>query len=116
MRITGLVFVGTRTNARAEMAGFVRDVLGLVPAEIPGVDADIFELADGSSFAIAPADGTPGDRTVGFLVEDVDVAVAELRDARDLVDDEIAANDRFRYAHFRAPDGQLYELVEIRGG
>ena len=28
--------------------------------------------------------------------------------------DEPAANDRWRYAHFRAPDGGLYELVAER--
>lgn len=109
----GLVFVGTRTGARAEMVGFVRDVLGLEPADLPGVDADLFELADGSSFAVAPADEPCGDRTVGFLVEDLDVAAAELRATRVDIDEEVAANERFRYVHFRAPDGQLYELVEV---
>jgi hypothetical protein len=28
--------------------------------------------------------------------------------------DEVAENARYRYMHFRAPDGQLYELVEER--
>jgi catechol 2,3-dioxygenase-like lactoylglutathione lyase family enzyme len=116
VRITGLVFVGTRTDARPEMAGFVRNVLGLVPDDISGVDADMFVLADGSSFAVAAADGLRGERTVGFLVEDLDVAVAELRAAHVEIDDQIAANERFRYVHFRAPDGQLYELVEVRSG
>jgi catechol 2,3-dioxygenase-like lactoylglutathione lyase family enzyme len=116
VRVTGLVFVGTRTSAHAEMVGFVRDVLGLVPADLPGVDADLFELADGSSFVVAPADEPGGERTVGFLVEDLDVAAAELRAARVDIDAEVAANERFRYIHFRAPDGQLYELVEVRSG
>ena len=115
MRITGLTFVGTRTDARIEMADFVRNVLRLVPADISGVDADMFELPDGSSFAVAAADGMP-ERTVGFLVEDLDVAIAELRAAHVDIDDEVATNDRFRYVHFRAPDGQLYELVELRSG
>ena len=30
--------------------------------------------------------------------------------------DEIAENERFRYVHFRAPDGALYELVEQTSG
>ena len=30
--------------------------------------------------------------------------------------DEVATNERFRYMHFRAPDGRLYELVEVRSG
>jgi catechol 2,3-dioxygenase-like lactoylglutathione lyase family enzyme len=114
VRITGLVFVGTRTDARAEMAGFARDVLGLAPAKVSGVDADLFELPDGSSFAIAEADETGGERTVGFLVANLDGAIAELRAAGVDADDEVAANERFRYVHFRAPDNHLYELVEVR--
>ena len=45
-----------------------------------------------------------------------EAATDELRAAGVDVDDEIAANERFRYVHFRAPDGRLYELVEINGG
>jgi catechol 2,3-dioxygenase-like lactoylglutathione lyase family enzyme len=114
VRITGLVFVGTRTDARARMARFVGDVLGLAPSELSGVDADLFELPDGSTFLVAPAEEPDGERTVGFLVEDLDAATAELRAADVEVDDAIAANERFRYVHFRAPDGRLYELVAMR--
>jgi catechol 2,3-dioxygenase-like lactoylglutathione lyase family enzyme len=116
VRVTGLMFVGTRTGARAEMADFVRTVLGLAPAHVTGVDADLFELPDGSSFAVTEADDVPGARTVGFSVEDLEAATDELRAAGVDVDDEIAANERFRYVHFRAPDGRLYELVEISSG
>ena len=96
------------------MTSFLRDVLSLVPADLPGVDADLFELPDGSSLAVAPSDEPYGERTVGFFVDDLDAASAELRAAGVGIDDEIAANERFRYLHFRAPDGQLYELVETR--
>lgn len=118
VRITGLVFVGTRAtaDARADMADFVRNVLRLAPAEISSAEADFFELAGGSTFAIAAADGARGERTVGFRVEDLDRAVAELRAADVEVDNEIASNERFRYVRFRAPDGHLYELLEVRSG
>ena len=114
MRITGLAFVGTRVVARETMTRFVQDVLGLALTDPSGIDADLFELPDGSMFAIAPTDDPTGERTVGFLVEDLDAACAELRAADVEVDDSIAANERFRYVHFRAPDGRLYELVEAR--
>ena len=52
-------------------------------------------------------------RSIGFLVADLDEAIAELRGAGVEVD-EPAANDRHRYVHFRAPDGELYELVAER--
>ena len=116
MKIAGLVFVGTRTGARGEMASFAREVLGLAPADPPELDADLFDLPDGSSFAVAPSDEPRGQRTVGFLVEDLDAAAAELRSAGIPIDGEVAANERFRYVHFRAPDGLLYELVELRLG
>lgn len=113
MDVRGIVFAGTATSARAEMSLFVRDVLGLAPAEVDGVEADLFDLPDGSSFAVASPQGMgETDRTLGFLVSDIAQAATELREAGVVVDDEISGNARERYLHFRAPDGQLYELVE----
>lgn len=116
MRITGITFVGTRTDARPAMAEFLRDVLGLSPSTpAAGMDADVFDLPDGSSFAVAPG-VPPGeeDRTVGFSVDGLDEARTALEHAGVWVDDEVSVNERFRYLHFRAPDGHLYELVEER--
>jgi glyoxylase I family protein len=96
------------------MTRFVRDVLGLEPASQSEVDADVFDLSDGSTFMVASAAPAEDERTVGFSVEDLDAAIVELRAAGVEVDDAIAANERFRYVHFRAPDRRLYELVEVR--
>ncbi len=114
MRILGLVFAGSSTDRRAEMARFASGVLGLERVAVAGAEADMFALPDGSWFAVAGPRGM-GDtaRSIGFLVADLDAAIAELRAAGVEVD-EPAANDRHRYAHFRAPDGRLYELVEER--
>lgn len=116
MRITGITFVGTRTDARLAMTQFVREVLGLAAAPaVEGMDADLFSLADGSTFAVTAGVGSAeDDRTVGFLVDDLDGARRVLVDSGVEVDDEISSNARFRYLHFRAPDGHLYELVEAR--
>ncbi len=114
MEVLGLVFAGSATDRRAEMARFVTDVLGLAPAPTGGVSADMFALPDGSFFAVAgPREMGETSRTIGFLVADLEAAVADLRAAGVAVD-EPAANDRHRYVHFRAPDGKLYELVETR--
>ncbi len=114
MKINGIVFVGTSTDERPQMAMFVRDVLGLAPVEVAGVEADLFDLPDGSSFAVASAGGMgPTLRTIGFLVDDVGQAAAELTAAGIETDDEVSTNARHRYLHFRAPDGLVYELVEI---
>jgi catechol 2,3-dioxygenase-like lactoylglutathione lyase family enzyme len=114
MEILGLVFAGTATPHRVAMAAFVRDVLGLAP-DTGTPYADMFTLPDGSGFAVSderePGGGT--SRTIGFLVADLDAAVAELAAAG--VDVEApAGNDSYRYAHVVAPDGALYELVERR--
>jgi glyoxylase I family protein len=112
MEVTGLVFVGTRTRHVAQMRSFVQEVLGLAPRE--DERATFFDLPDGSSFAVTePADLDPGERTVGLLVTDVVAAAGELV-ARGVPVGEVADNGRQRYVHFRAPDGQLYELVEER--
>ena len=99
------------------MSRFVREVLGLAAApEVDGMDADLFVMPDGSSFAVTPGVApTEDDRTVGFLVDDLDDARRVLLTAGVEVDEEISTNARFRYLHFRAPDGHLYELLEERG-
>jgi glyoxylase I family protein len=115
MQIEGITFVGTRTAHRPGMAAFVGEVLGLPRAEVEGVDAEVFALPDGSTFAVTSPDG-PDDleRTIGFKVADLDQAVAELKASGVAVDEEIAESSTQRYVHFRAPDGHLYELVEDR--
>jgi catechol 2,3-dioxygenase-like lactoylglutathione lyase family enzyme len=114
MRILGLAFAGTATDGRAEMSTFVRDTLGLAPVEVGGVAADVFALPDGSLFAVSgPRGGGETSRTIGLLVEDLDQAIGELA-AAGIEVGAPAENDRMRYAHFRAPDGKLYELVERR--
>jgi glyoxylase I family protein len=120
MRVKGITFVGTRTADQPTMASFVRDVLGLQPMQVNGAEADFFALPDGTTFAVSGTDGAERpERTVGFLVDNVDDAAQQLRDAG-LSVDEISTTDVHRYVHFRAPDGRLYELVEdlrsVRGG
>lgn len=112
MRILGLVFAGSATDRRTEMAAFARDVLGLEQTVVEGAEADMFELPDGSVFAVAgPRDFGETSRSLGFLVADLEEAIAELTEAGVEVD-EIATNEQFHYVHFRGPDGALYELVE----
>jgi catechol 2,3-dioxygenase-like lactoylglutathione lyase family enzyme len=112
VQIKGIVLAGTSTDARPRMRSFLRAVMGMRPAYVDGMEADIFDLPDGTSFAVADAEGMGAERTVGFLVDDLDAAAEELRAAGIETDDAPTANARWRYLHFRAPDGQLYELVE----
>lgn len=113
MRIRGLTFVGTSTDDADGMAELVREVLGLPAVPVAGSGHQFFALPDGSTFAVGPSRGAGGDRrTVGFLVDDVNEAAAELRAAGVPTDDDVSVNERYRYIHFDAPDGHVYELVE----
>jgi glyoxylase I family protein len=115
MKIRRIGFVGTHTPQRTAMSTFARDVLGLTPVAVDGSTADMFALPSGDVFAVASLHDEDGkeERTVGFLVDDLDSAVDELH-AAGFETDGISDNDRYRYTHFRAPDGRLYELVEER--
>jgi hypothetical protein len=116
MQVLGLVFAGSASDRREEMARFCEDVLGLRRADVDGAGADFFALPDGSRFAVAgPRELGETSRTIGFLVADLDAAVDELRRAGAAVGDEVGENELYRYTHFHAPDGKLYELVERRG-
>ena len=115
MQIRGIVFAGTATPQRGAMSAFVEDVLGLARATY-AADADMFELADGTRFAVADEreDQSGTSRTIGFLVDDVHSARVALV-AAGIEVDEPQDNERHRYVHFIAPDGELYELVEELG-
>jgi catechol 2,3-dioxygenase-like lactoylglutathione lyase family enzyme len=115
MEIRGIVFVGTHTEEHEAMTAFARDVLGLREIDVEGVGATLFETADGDVLGVAPPYEEDGanERTIGFLVEDLDAAADELR-AAGVETDGVSENARWRYTHFYAPDGKLYELVEER--
>jgi catechol 2,3-dioxygenase-like lactoylglutathione lyase family enzyme len=112
MRILGLAFAGTSTGERSLMSEFLQAAFGLGTVGVSGVDADLFDLPDGASFAVADAGKMGAERSIGFLVEGLEEAVGRLRALGIEVDAEISANERWRYVHFRAPDGHLYELME----
>jgi catechol 2,3-dioxygenase-like lactoylglutathione lyase family enzyme len=113
MKILGIGFAGTSATARDAMTDFMSSVLGLTRTTVDGIDADLFVLPDGNVFAVSsPGDMGATDRSLGFLVEDLDIALAELRALGIDVDEAPAVNALFRYAHFVAPDGHHYELVQ----
>lgn len=116
MEIRGIGFAGSRTLAHEEMGSFLRDVLGLAPIAVDGVEADLFAAGNGDVLAVARLpheEDAVAERTIGLLVDDLDGAIAELH-AAGVETDGVAENLRWRYTHFRAPDGHLYELVEER--
>ena len=67
------------------------DVLGLTAAApVDDMDAVLFRMPDGSSFAVTPGvAATEDDRTVGFLLDDLHDARSVLVASGVEVDDEI---------------------------
>ena len=113
----GLTWIGTRTSSYDEMVEFAQRVLGLPPPQgEPGLA--VFELPDGSLFEVfAPGHeggGHPPSGVVaGFRVEDVTAARDELAAAGAEVT-PLEQGSRDAWAYFRAPDGNLYEIVGRR--
>jgi catechol 2,3-dioxygenase-like lactoylglutathione lyase family enzyme len=120
MQIIKLAWLGTRTEHAEQTVAFFRDVLGLRPEPRPQAFW-VFTLPDGSKVEVFAA-ASPINRhfstapVAGFLVDDVRAATADLRSAGIEVLLEPGAEERgMAWVHFRAPDGNIYELTEDAG-
>jgi catechol 2,3-dioxygenase-like lactoylglutathione lyase family enzyme len=115
MNVLGLTWLGTRAAQFDEMVRFAEDVLGLARSfEREGVVG--LELPDGSLFEVfAPggfAGGHPREGVVGgFEVDNLATAREELEAAGVEVADLQTAGGPGAWFYFRAPDGNLYELI-----
>jgi catechol 2,3-dioxygenase-like lactoylglutathione lyase family enzyme len=120
MQIIKLAWVGTRTDNAEPTVAFFRDVLGLsLELDRPGFW--MLTLPDGSKVEVFGPDSdvnrhfTTGP-VAGFLVDDVHVATAELRAAGVEIPYESGVDDSGNaWVHFRAPDGNIYELTQDPG-
>lgn len=115
-----LGWLGVRTDKFDEMVSMLRDTLGLsLQLETPGRamfkfdngdPVDIFDLTlpQYSHFTTGPV--------VGFVVDNVEQAAIELA-RRGLEVGEVQHGDGFVWAHFRGPDGNIYEVqgAELQG-
>jgi predicted enzyme related to lactoylglutathione lyase len=115
MRVLGVVWVGTRTDAFDETVGFFRDVLG-VPMEVIRPDFGWSRMPDSTQLEVfGPSDPEHGHFTTGpvpeFLVEDLAAALEELRAAGVEILGEPHLEGTNGWLHFRAPDGNVYGLT-----
>lgn len=115
MQVRGLVWLGTATAEFDATTRFFREVLGLSSVvDEPSFVA--FELPDSSLVEVfAPdspyAEHHEGRPVVGFLVDDVPAASAELAAARIELVGGLEVSEDYTWQHFRAPDGNLYEIT-----
>jgi catechol 2,3-dioxygenase-like lactoylglutathione lyase family enzyme len=115
MNVQGLTWLGTRAGDFEAMVRFAEDVLGLTRSfEREGLVG--FQLPDGSLFEVfalgVPAGGHPPEGVVGgFKVDDLAAAVDELHAAGVEVGELQTVGGSGAWVYFRAPDGNLYELI-----
>ena len=115
MRVHGIVWAGSRTDAFDQTVGFFRSVLG-IDLEVLGPDFAFSRMPNTSQLEIfGPADGHHDHFTTGpvpeFLVDDVEEGLRELRAAGVEILGEPHVEGREGWVHFRAPDGYVYGLT-----
>ena len=116
MRVKGIVWLGTRTERFDEMREFFLEITGVAPREEPGLAA--FDLASGDRIEVFDTDVGESHMAapvVGFLVDDVAAARAELESRGIEFIGPIGTGAGSAWSHFRAPDGHVYELTALPG-
>ncbi len=115
MEVTGITWAGTRTSRFEETVRFFRDVMGI---ELVGEQSGFasLKMPGGDKFEVFGPDDTDHDfmttgPVVGFGVPDVDAARAELEGAGVEFIGPTNSDDGYRWAHFRGPDGNVYEIT-----
>jgi len=115
MKVKGIVWLGTRTDRFEQMTAFCRDLLGLSQrVSEPGFA--VFDMPDGDLFEVFGSEQSMNTfmehPVAGFLVDDIEAARAEMEASGIEFLGPIQGNtDDYRWAHFRAPDGFVYELT-----
>ena len=119
MIVKGIRWVGIATDRYDEMRAFALETLGL---GLVGEEEDFLETmaANGDKLELmGPRCPYPdyqfssNPQVVGFLVDDIRAASAELAAAPgvELLGELNEMDDGYAWQHFRAPDGFVYELT-----
>jgi catechol 2,3-dioxygenase-like lactoylglutathione lyase family enzyme len=115
MKILGLVWLGVRTSQFDAMLSLYRDVMGLeLTHQEPGFA--VLDLPDGDRLELFGPDSSYNtfftNPVAGLLVDDIASARAELEShGIEFIGPTEVMDDGYAWAHFRAPDGFIYELT-----
>jgi catechol 2,3-dioxygenase-like lactoylglutathione lyase family enzyme len=119
MRVSGLCWLGLRTQQFDEMAQFFRNVMGMKPIrEEPGIAG--FQMIDGTNLELYEFDEefhaffTTGP-VVAFQVDDVEASRATMEAAGVEFFGPIQRMGKSSWNHFRAPDGTVFEILSVTG-
>jgi len=115
MKVLGLAWLGLRTDKFDETVSLIRNVMGLeVVRDEPAVVG--FRMHEQAAMEVYRPDDefhaffTTGP-VVGFLVDDVDQARAEMEAAGIEFIGPIQRSPASNWNHFRAPDGTVFEII-----
>lgn len=115
MKIKGIVWLGTRTGRFHQMTDFCQSILGLSQKLLePGFA--VYELPNGDVFEVFGPDSSYNEfmthPVAGFLVDDIAAARAEMEaKGIEFLGPIEGDNEDYKWTHFRAPDGFVYELT-----
>ena len=117
VKVTGLAWLGTRTEEFDEMCRLYGEVFGLPRvARAPGFAA--YRLPSGDLVEVFRPDFEGQEHfttgpVAGFAVEDIDAARAEMAaNYIEFIGETNGEPGQYRWAHFRGPDGNVYELTQ----
>ncbi len=119
LRVSGLGWLGIRTDRFEETATFFRDVMGL---EVVREERDVigFSFPDGVELEVwRPEDEfhdffTTGP-VVGFEVDDHDAARSRMEAANVQFLGHAQYSGAAAWSHYRGPDGAVYEIISHEG-
>ena len=118
MKIKGIIWLGTRTDKFEQMTDFCSNLLGLSQKSLePGFA--VFEMPNGDLFEVfgpqQPMNTFMTHPVAGFLVDDVAAARAEMEERGiEFIGPIHEDTPDYKWTHFRAPDGFVYELTYSR--
>ena len=115
MKVKGLAWLGTRTSQFDSMRNIFQNVMGMkLTHREPGFL--VWELPNGDKVELFGEESSYNTffahPVAGFLVEDIDSARTEMEaHGIEFIGPTERAEDGNAWAHFRAPDGFIYELT-----
>ena len=115
MKVTGITWGGTRTDRFDDMNRFLSEILGLEKSDEQRGFVS-FKTSGEDKFEVFGPDDTEHafmttGPVIGFGVSDVNGARDELEDAGIEFLAPTRSEGDYRWAHFRGPDGNVYEIT-----
>ena len=115
MDAAGIVWGGIRTERFDEAVAFFREVIGL-PLDEQQRGFASFKMPSGDKFEVFGPEDSDHDffttgPVIGFGVDDVDATRSQLEDAGVEFVAPTQAEGEYRWAHFRGPDGLVFEIA-----